>query len=442
MTDPMPQDPATAYQQFEQAPYPDVPIEQSPDADQALLYSHSLVTPIYLRDRQVITPQGRTILDVGCGSGYTTLILALANPGATIVGIDPSPASIKIARGRLAYHKFDNVQFAVLGIEQLDQLQQTFDLINCDEVLYLLEDTAAGLAAMKAVLKPEGVIRANLHSAIQRFEYYRGQRAFKLLGLMSDDVPSGDRVDLVRTVMGSLPDWIDLKQKTWSPSYEEAQGDQIIRMNYLLAGDRGFTVPDLFELLAAADLAWINMVNWQQWDLIKLLGGLDDLPMVLGLSLSSLSAAELLALFELLHPIHRLLDFWCGHDDRPTLEPVTCTATTRVSLHPQLQTPTARQALLEAVGKNQPFSFHDCLPLEGVSPRLIDSLLAACLLPLWDQPQTVAALASRWQLLRPVDPVSLLPVSSTQAQAEIEAVLAALSPDLYVLLEDGQLDQG
>jgi hypothetical protein len=42
--------------------------------------------------------------------------------------------------------------------------------------LYLMPDPAIALAAMKAVLKPDGIIRANLHSALQRLSFYRAQQ--------------------------------------------------------------------------------------------------------------------------------------------------------------------------------------------------------------------------------------------------------------------------
>jgi len=41
-------------------------------------------------------------------------------------------------------------------------------------------------------------------------------------------------------------------------------------MNYLLQGDKGFTITELFAALKAADLEFISMVNWRQWDLMDL----------------------------------------------------------------------------------------------------------------------------------------------------------------------------
>jgi methylase of polypeptide subunit release factors len=98
-------------QQFDTGPYPRIPLEKSPKNDAIALYIHSLVNAYYLRNQKVISTEGKLILDAGCGSGYKSLILAEANPGAKIVGVDISANSIELAKQRLQYHGFDNAQF-------------------------------------------------------------------------------------------------------------------------------------------------------------------------------------------------------------------------------------------------------------------------------------------------------------------------------------------
>jgi hypothetical protein len=83
--------------------------------------------------------------------------------------------------------------------------------------------------------------------------------------------------------------------------------------NYLLQGDKGFNVLDLFELLELLSLELIDMVNWQSWQVWDLLQNQAQLPEYLDMILSMATPAQYLHLFELLNPIHRTLDFWCGH---------------------------------------------------------------------------------------------------------------------------------
>ena len=302
-------------QQFDSCPYPRTPLEKSPKDNHNLLYIHNLVTPYYLRNQKVIETKGKIILDAGCGSGYKSLVLAEANPGAKIVGIDISEESVKLARQRLEYNGFDNVEFYVLSIEDLPRLDWQFDYINCDELLYLFPDTAVALKAMKAVLKPDGIIRSNLHSSIQRFRYFHAQQAFKMMGLM-DENPEELEIEIVRDTMNALKDKVNLKATTWNYKYEGEEGKEGILMNYLFQGDKGYTITDMFTALRAADLELVSMVNWRQWDLMDLFKDPDDLPTFLGMSLPDTSREERLQLFELLHPINRLLDFWCCHPNQ------------------------------------------------------------------------------------------------------------------------------
>ncbi|MEB3293288.1 MAG: methyltransferase domain-containing protein, partial [Synechococcales bacterium] len=151
-------------QHFNQAPYPRIPLETVP-TEPYILYLHNLTTAYYRCHQKVVTPQGKVILDAGCGTGYKSLALAKSNPGAKIIGVDLSEDSVELAKQRLAFHKVENVEFYAIALEELPTLGMTFDYINCDEVLYLIPDPIAGLNALRSVLKPEGILRANFHSA-------------------------------------------------------------------------------------------------------------------------------------------------------------------------------------------------------------------------------------------------------------------------------------
>ena len=299
-------------QQFDTGPYPRIPVDQTPKDDPNKLFIHSLVTAYYLRNQKVLETEGKVILDAGCGTGYKALALAEANPKAKIVGIDFSEESVKLARQRLEYHGFENAEFHTLAIEDLPSLGLQFDYINNDDVLYLLADPVAGLQAMKSVLKPEGIIRSNLHSSLQRVHYYRCQEVFKMMGLM-DDNPREFEIEVVRDVMNSLKDNTHLKANTWNP--QKAQSEELYLANYLLVNDKGYTIPEMFSILRAAGLEFINMVAFNGWDLMELFKEPNNLPAFLGMSLPNISVEERLHLFELFHPVHRLLDFWCGHPD-------------------------------------------------------------------------------------------------------------------------------
>jgi 2-polyprenyl-3-methyl-5-hydroxy-6-metoxy-1,4-benzoquinol methylase len=425
-------------QQFDYAPFPRIPLEKSPESEYELLYLHNLVTAYYFRNRKVINTEGKLILDAGCGSGYKSLILALANPGAKIVGIDLSEESVKLARHRLQYHGFENAEFYAIKIEELPSLGWQFDYINADEVLYLLPDPLGGLQAMKSVLKPDGIIRTNLHSSIGRAGIFRAQAAFKTMGLMNE-TPGDLEIEIVRETMEALQDEIWLKAFAWNA--DSAKDDGWILSNYLLLGDKGCSVPELFALLRAADLEFISMVAWRRWELMNLFKDPDDLPAFLAMSLPETSVEERLHLFELLHPQHRLFDFWCGNPDRtqafvPVAEWTQAQwHSARVHLHPQLRNSQVREDLSNCIDSQTPFEISRYIIMPTLASVAIESTMAACLLPLWDGPRSVVSLVEQWRSIRSQIGVNLEPVSEQTAFEEVKEMLSRLEVFLYVLLE-------
>jgi len=425
-------------QHFENAPYPRIPLEASPKNNLDTLYVHNILTPFYLRNQQVLDIKETVILDAGCGSGYTSLIMAESNPGAKIVGIDISEQSVKLARERLQYHGFENVEFHAIPIEELPSLGLEFDYINSDEVLYLIPDPLAGLKAMQSVLKPGGILRTNLHSSLQRAFYYRAQEVFRMMGLMDGSVEELE-VELLREMMRSLDDQTYLKVLLWKPVFET--DEEAVRANLLLQGDKGFTVPEMFALLEATNLEFFSMVQWRQWDLMSLFKNPADLPPFLAMSLPEATVEDHLHLFELLQPIHRLLDFWCGHPNQArSFTPVSewdeaDWHRARVHLHPQLQAPQVKADLLECIRTQRSFDFSRHISAPTTKAIVVESDQAACLLPLWEGVQTVTALADRWQKLRPVDCLTLGPVDARLAFEQVQRLLVRLEVFLYVLLE-------
>jgi ubiquinone/menaquinone biosynthesis C-methylase UbiE len=426
-------------QQFDSAPYPNIPIEHSPSRDAHVLFIHNLVTPYYLKNQEIIETENTVILDAACGTGYTTLILAEANPGAKIIGVDISDKSIEIAHQRLEYHGCKNVEFYVMPIEKLPEIGWEFDYINCDDTLYLFSEPALGLQAMKSVLKPQGIIRGNLHSALQRHNFYRGQKIFKMMGLM-DTNPEDMEIEIVAETLQSLKDTVNLKEVTWNEKYAAEDLKEWVLMNFLFQGDKGYTIPEMFAALKAADLEFISMVNWRQWELADLFQEPDNLPWFLGMSLLAASVEEKLHLFELFQPIHRLLDFWCGYPQQAkSFKPVSEWTidewlTSRVHLHPQLKTPQVKADLIDCISNNQAFKISHYLKDSSLKELEIEVHIAASLLPLWEGAQSFTSLVEQWMTFMPEE-VYLESDSKGVAFETIKNLLITLEVFLYVLVE-------
>jgi 2-polyprenyl-3-methyl-5-hydroxy-6-metoxy-1,4-benzoquinol methylase len=447
MTD-MNQQPSESFekirQQYDSAPYPRAPLHHSPQNEPNFnkLFIHNITTSYYLRNQQVIEPKDKLILDAGCGSGYKSLILAYANPGARIVGIDISDQSVNLARQRLQHHGFvDSTEFHVLSIEDLPSLGLKFDYINCDEVLYFFPNPAIALQSFRSVLEPNGIIRTNLHNYLQRINHYRAQEAFKLMGFLEEN-PSDLEVGLVRETMKALGNRVNLKAATWNSTFENEGSEEAIFMNFLIQGDQGWSISDVFSALQAANLEFISMTNWRQWELTELFKDPNDLPMFLALSLPEASVEERLHLYNLLHPVHRLLDFWCGHPGQET-PPKSISdwenqewRNAKIHLHPELRNVKVKETLTDCVKQQKPFEISSYIPITANKPIFVESnIAAACLLPLWESPQSITEIVNRWLKIRPCDPTTLEPISELFAFDQVKDLLSKLEIFLYVLIE-------
>ena len=70
-----------------------------------------------------------TILDAGCGLGYTTMVIAEVFPNARVLGIDLAEDAITYAKNQ---HK--NASFGVVALDPSGERIGTFDLIFCFEI--------------------------------------------------------------------------------------------------------------------------------------------------------------------------------------------------------------------------------------------------------------------------------------------------------------------
>jgi ubiquinone/menaquinone biosynthesis C-methylase UbiE len=121
----------------------------SPIKDQAA-YEHTLV-----ETRKHLKP-GDQLLEVGCGTGGTALILADAV--AHITATDISENMIKIGAEKAAAQSVANVDFVQATPADSKLSAKNFDAITGFNILHLLPDLEGDLAALHARLKPGGLL--------------------------------------------------------------------------------------------------------------------------------------------------------------------------------------------------------------------------------------------------------------------------------------------
>ncbi|TDD61715.1 methyltransferase domain-containing protein [Actinomadura rubrisoli] len=104
-------------------------------------------------------PAGSRVLEAGCGVGAQTVHLAAGSPGADIVAIDVSPASLERARARVtARLPAARVRWRHADLFDPPFGDAEFDHLFVCFVLEHLRDPRAALTALRRVLKPGGTI--------------------------------------------------------------------------------------------------------------------------------------------------------------------------------------------------------------------------------------------------------------------------------------------
>jgi 2-polyprenyl-6-hydroxyphenyl methylase/3-demethylubiquinone-9 3-methyltransferase len=98
---------------------------------------------------------GLRVLDIGCGGGL--LSEPLARLGATVVGADPSPTNIEVAKLHAIQGGLD-IDYRAVTAEELNAAGEKFDIILNMEVIEHVSDPAMFLRECAAMLRPGGLM--------------------------------------------------------------------------------------------------------------------------------------------------------------------------------------------------------------------------------------------------------------------------------------------
>lgn len=143
---------------------------------------------------ELLPPPPAAILDLGVGSGWTSLFLA--RRGYDVVGRDICPDMIRLAERNRNRQIAENVAFEVGDYESLPD-RRAFDAVLFYDALHHAEDERAALSAAFAALKPGGVCLTvepgEGHAAASR-------EAMEKFGVTEKDMPPHHVVAVGRSV--------------------------------------------------------------------------------------------------------------------------------------------------------------------------------------------------------------------------------------------------
>jgi ubiquinone/menaquinone biosynthesis C-methylase UbiE len=108
--------------------------------------------------RQVIAKMrfkpGDQILDLGCGNGWATRLLAKSAPGAGAVGVDVAPAMVARAEELTSFTI--RAKYEIARFEELPFKDASFDKAFSMEAIYYSVELSRALSEVNRVLKPGG----------------------------------------------------------------------------------------------------------------------------------------------------------------------------------------------------------------------------------------------------------------------------------------------
>ena len=120
-------------------------------------------------ERAAIGPS-KTVLDLGCGPGYTSLDLAgLVAPGGHVVAVDAAERFIAHLKQRQAALSVTNIEAHVMDAQKLEVASDSVDVVYSRWVLCFVPSPERVIEGVTKVLRPGGVL------AVQEYANYATQ---------------------------------------------------------------------------------------------------------------------------------------------------------------------------------------------------------------------------------------------------------------------------
>jgi Flp pilus assembly protein TadD/SAM-dependent methyltransferase len=153
-------------EQYEQSPYPRW-IKTAPIGRATTLDTYLSGKFANFRALETAAPE---VLIAGCGTGQHVATIALQFTGLRTLAIDLSRASLAYAQRAARSLGLTGIEYAQADILNLGSLGRCFDMIDSSGVLHHLADPFAGWRVLLSLLRPGGVMRLGLYSALGRRE--------------------------------------------------------------------------------------------------------------------------------------------------------------------------------------------------------------------------------------------------------------------------------
>ena len=210
------------------------------------------------------------MLIVGCASGQPALAAAQQFHKVDVTAVDTALHNLTYARRKADQYHLDNIHFALGPIESVPNLDTTFHVVSCANLLEQLPHPEDGLESLLKVLESGGVLRLQLPSRIasEPVEQFRLQHVSKGCDASTEGIRNL-RHNLLSSC-ASLNEWPELYSMSSC-------------RNLLFGEQRTFTLEEVKHLLSQFNLKFAGF-NFQDPGVVEnYQGAFPNDPMLLDL---------------------------------------------------------------------------------------------------------------------------------------------------------------
>jgi SAM-dependent methyltransferase len=147
-------------------------------------------------------PGASSVLEIGCGTGYTLAALRNSLPAAELTGTELFEEGLRVARGR-----WPGLRLMQADARELP-FDSEFDLVGAFDVLEHIDDDATALAELRRVVRPGGglIVTVPQHQWLWSAadDYAQHQRRYSRAGLISCVENAGFQVRMVTSFVTLL----------------------------------------------------------------------------------------------------------------------------------------------------------------------------------------------------------------------------------------------
>ena len=119
--------------------------------------AHSAAQQVWAREliEKLRLRGDEAVLDIGCGDGRATAMIAERLPEGSVLGVDMSPSMVALAQEQFPPGDYPNMSFRQMDARRLE-LPPVFDVAFSTAALHWVDDHEAVLGGVRRILRPEG----------------------------------------------------------------------------------------------------------------------------------------------------------------------------------------------------------------------------------------------------------------------------------------------